>query len=63
MHLTILLFHPSVIYCKLIKSKQKMVQRYKKYYRITVFTIYGHGGHLCHVTWIICKGIGFILSF
>ena len=23
------------------------------------FTIYGRGGHLCHVTWIICTNFGF----
>ena len=22
------------------------------------FTIYGHGGHLCHATWIIHKHVG-----
>ena len=38
MHLTMLLFHPSVLYSKLIKKQaNKMVQRYQKCYRGTYF--------------------------
>ena len=38
MHLTILLFHPGMLYSKLIKKQPNiMVQRYQKCYRGTYF--------------------------
>ena len=41
MHLTILLFHPSVLYSKLVKKEANiMVQRCQKFYRGISMTSY-----------------------
>ena len=64
MHLTILLFHPSVLYSKLIKKQTHiMVQRCQKRYRGTYFNdviyialLYGQysidNGIFCHIAFL-----------
>ena len=52
MHLTILLFHPSELYSKLIKQANIMVQRYLKYIASLLSQHRIDNSNFCHIAFL-----------